>query len=108
MSQLTRKEIDIQIALGAITNSQELSKHIKKATDPEVLEWALHHKNTMVRVAAAKNSNTPIGVLISAYIFESALTVVDTIYENIESRKKEAKNALAIIKDYPQFSLNLK
>ena len=104
---MTKLEIEIQIALGTITNSQELAKHIKKSNDPEVLEWAIHHKNTGVRAAASRNPDLPIGVLIDAYVFENAMTVATVMRGVIVSRSLEAKNALFLIKDYPQLSLEL-
>lgn len=106
---ITKQEIDIQIALGTITNSQELARHIKKSTDPEALAWAIRHKNTGVRMAAAKNPNTPVGTLIEAYVFESTVTVSNAMYDIVTFlRKEEVKKALALVKDYPQFSLDLK
>lgn len=104
---ITKLEIDVQIALGTISNSQELAKHIKKADDPEVLIWAIHHKNTNVRLTAVKNPYLPIGVLIDAYVFERAMTVALAMRDVISSRSLEAKSALILIKDYPQLSLGL-
>jgi len=104
---MAKLEIEIQIALGTITNSQELAKHIKKANDPEVLTWAIYHKNTTVRLTAAKNLHLPIGVLIDAYIFEKTWTVKEVMQNIVAFRRTEAKKALMLIKDYPQLSLDV-
>ena len=103
---ITKKEIDVQIALGTADTPQRIAKLVKMTTDVEALEWAIKYRNTKVRAAAINNPALPVGLLLWSCVFELSTTVNTILVKVVDNRQKEIKNVLDVIKHYPQLSMD--
>jgi len=107
---MDKKELFVQIAVGSLTSPNAIADVVKFTTDRAVLHWAAHHRATIVRKAAAKNSYLSDIDFMYLSLFESKLTVKDALRDsmnrNRESRQKSLKKTFALLDDYPQLKLD--
>lgn len=104
----TKKEIEVQIALGTIESPQQIAQIIKKTSDIEALEWAAKHKNTKVRIAAIKNPALPISSFLHACVFELSQTAREAVEQVMATRCDEIHHTLELINCYPQLKLDFR
>lgn len=105
---ITKVEIDAQIALGTANTPQQIAQLVRKTVDIAALEWAIAHSNTKVRIAAINNVVLPIGLFLSACVFETSETVREALVKMLDVRQDEIKCVLNVIRYYPQLSMDLK
>ncbi len=104
---ITKKEIEVQIALGTVDTPQQIARLIKKTSDISALEWAIKYRNTKVRVAAINNKTLPIGLLLGACVFETSKIAQEALAKIVRIRRREISSVLNMIKYYPQLSIDL-
>jgi len=106
---LTKKELNIQIALGTmITEPSKIAKIIKSSDDPAVIKWAARHEKMRVREAAAKHPNLSPVELIRMHITDRSVVVQRELDRVVMHRLFELLDILKFIEDYPQFNIVFK
>jgi len=105
---ITKKEIEVQIALGVVSTPQQIAQLVRKTTDAGALDWAVKYKNTKVRRAAINNDALHISSLIWACAFETSKTCREALGCIVSNRCIEITEVLDILKYYPQLSMDLR
>jgi len=105
---MNKNELTAQIALGTLSNAQDIASAVRNASDPRVLTWAARHSNSKVRKAVAANPLLPFGPLISLIILEDTMVVQTELKKAIKNRLDEIYDGIMLLESYPQLTLPLK
>ena len=104
---ITLKEIQVQVATGAVSKGNEIAVLVVASDDPKAILWASRHKYAAVRVAAAKSPLIPFSQLLRLYFYDTFSTVKKACKESIQDRRQEFEQLLEVVEEFPQLSLQL-
>lgn len=105
---ITKKELMVQIAVGAVSDAKQLASLVSLTDDVDVIFWAMKHKYSPVRIAAIVNRHCPVSFLLEAFIMEKGKGARDALDDTVQSRRAEFVHLVRdIVRFYPQLSLNL-